>query len=981
MAARDGEAEVPAPSGTVTFLFSDIEGSTQRWDRDRVAMQEAVRAHDRLMREAIAARAGRVFKTVGDAFCAAFATPESAAGAALDAQRALGGFDFSAVDGVRVRMAINTGTADERDGDYFGPTLNRVARLLSLAYGGQVLLSGIAADLVRENPPPESVLDDLGAHTLKDLERPEHVYQLVAAGLQRDFPALRAPVERPWLVPAAMHTRYFTGREGLLADLRRQLQERRRAALSGLGGAGKTQTALAYALRHRTDYRDGVFWCNAETAGGLTSGFVDIAAALRLPVRDESDHERIVRATLDWLTANDRWLLILDNVSDRRLIDRFAPDRAAGDVLVTSRERVFAEAGMPRALDVGDLNEDEAVAFLLARTGRRDPQRAERAAASALAAELGYLPLALEQAAAYIAETDAAFGDYLEAFRKRRLTLLERSSALVARDTVAVTWAANFEAVERASPQAADLFRLSAFVAPDAITYDLFAKGAQAAGGAVASALADADALSMAELLRPLARYSLVRTDAASHAFGVHRLVAEIVRDALDDDERRGYVERAAAALEAAFPSAEYATWPACDRLVPHVMAVAGWVEAYDVATEAAGGIFQRSGSYLRERGRYAEARALHERSLALRERVLGKDHLDVASSLTRLAIVQVDQGEHVLAEPLLKRAVEIEERALGPDHLQLAISLNTLATVYSEQGRYEEAERLFERVLSIRERSLGPDHADVAASLNNLAYLYADRGRLADAEPLLERGLAIRERALGGDHPRVANSLTNLAHVYFARGRFAEAEALHERALAIREHSHGRDHPLIAHSLDGIAEVRRKRGRHDEAQPLNERALRIRERALGPGHQLLSYSLDGLAAIARERGRYAEARTLAERSLRIRQDALGSGHPNLAYSLEALADVQLELGEQAEAESAYRRSLELREAALGGDHPLVAVSLGRLAGAYMRLGRDADAVPLLERAIAICEREFVPGHGDVAQMRDDLARVRSEAR
>ncbi len=760
MAARDGEAEVPAPSGTVTFLFSDIEGSTQRWDRDRGAMQEAVRAHDRLMREAIAARAGRVFKTVGDAFCAAFATPESAAGAALDAQRALGGFDSrrstACASGWR-----STPTTDERDGDYFGPT-ECVARLLSLAYGGQVLLSGIAADL-RENPPPESALDDLGAHTLKDLERPERVYQLVAPGLQRDFPALRAPVDRPWLVPAAMHTRYFTGREGLLADLRRQLQERRRAALSGLGGAGKTQTALAYALRHRTDYRDGVFWCNAETAGGLTSGFVDIAAALRLPVRDENDHERIVRATLDWLTANDRWLLILDNASDRRLIDRFAPDRAAGDVLVTSRERVFAEAGMPRALDVGDLTEAEAVAFLLARTGRRDPPRAERAAASALAAELGYLPLALEQAAAYIAETDAAFGDYLEAFRKRRLTLLERSSALVARDTVAVTWAANFEAVERASPQAADLLRLSAFVAPDAITYDLFAKGAQAAGGAVASALADTDALSMAELLRPLARYSLVRSDAASHAFGVHRLVAEIVRNALDDDERRGYVERAAAALEAAFPSAEFATWPACDRLVPHVMAVAGWVEAYDVATEAAGGIFQRSGSYLRERGRYAEARALHERSLALRERVLGKDHLDVASSLTRLAIVQVDQGEHVLAEPLLKRAVEIEERALGPDHLQVAISLNTLATVYSEQGRYDEAQRLFERVLSIRERSLGPDHADVAASLNNLAYLYADRGRLADAEPLLERGLAIRERALGGDHPRVANSLYEL--------------------------------------------------------------------------------------------------------------------------------------------------------------------------------------------------------------------------
>ena len=153
MKKRRGGAKVRAPSGTVTFLFSDIEGSTQRWDHDRAAMQEALRLHDRLMRESLAAHDGYVFKTVGDAFCAAFWTPESATAAALDAQRALGAADFSAVDGLRVRMAINTGTADERDGDYFGPVLNRVARLLSLGHGGQVLLSGIAAGLVRENPP------------------------------------------------------------------------------------------------------------------------------------------------------------------------------------------------------------------------------------------------------------------------------------------------------------------------------------------------------------------------------------------------------------------------------------------------------------------------------------------------------------------------------------------------------------------------------------------------------------------------------------------------------------------------------------------------------------------------------------------------------------------------------------------------------------------------------------------------------------
>lgn len=261
-------------------------------------MQEALRLHDSLMRVSLAAHQGYVFKTVGDAFYAAFGTPESAAAAALDAQLALNAADFSAVDGLRVRMAINTGTADERGGDYFGPALNRVARLLSLGHGGQVLLSGIAADLVRENPPAESTLAELGAHLLRDLERPEQVYQLVAPGLQRDFPKLRAALEGPWLIPNAMRMHYFTGREDLLSRLRQQLVERHRTALSGLGGVGKTQTAIEYAVRHRADYPGGVFWINAETQTSLTSGFVAIAAMLRLPGSESNDQAAIVAAVL-----------------------------------------------------------------------------------------------------------------------------------------------------------------------------------------------------------------------------------------------------------------------------------------------------------------------------------------------------------------------------------------------------------------------------------------------------------------------------------------------------------------------------------------------------------------------------------------------------------------------------------------------------------------------------------------------------------
>ena len=472
-----GCVRIAAPAGTVTFLFSDIEGSTQRWDRNRTAMQEAVRQHDRLMHKALEANGGHVFKTVGDAFCAAFTTPESATAASLDAQLSLGAADFSAVEGLRVRMAINTGTADERDGDYFGPTLNRVARLLSLAHGGQVLLSGIAADLVRENPPPQTALADLGAHVLKDLERAERVYQLVAPGLQRDFPELRSAVEPPWLVPNALRTRYFTGRDDLLARLRQQLVECHRAVLSGLGGVGKTQTAIEYASRHRAEYPDGVFWVNAETNGGLTGGFVAIAAMLRLPAAESNDQAATVKAVLEWLNRSGGWLLILDNVEDRREIQPFVPERDEGDILITSRESVFQELGIARALDVRDLETDEAVRFLLTRTGRQRDERGERTAATELAKELGNLPLALEQAAAYVAETDAGFSDYLSAFRKRRVTLLEKAGGLVSHDTVAVTWAANFAAVEAISPAAADVLRVSCLLAPEAIPFELLSRG------------------------------------------------------------------------------------------------------------------------------------------------------------------------------------------------------------------------------------------------------------------------------------------------------------------------------------------------------------------------------------------------------------------------------------------------------------------------------------------------------------------------
>jgi class 3 adenylate cyclase len=181
------------PTGTLTFLFTDIEGSTRLWENDAPAMQAALARHDELLRWAMEEHGGYVFKTVGDAFCAAFPTGPDALECALDTQRRLLSSKWEQTAPLKVRIAIHTGAAEERDGDYFGPPLNRVARLLSATHGGQVLLSFATQELVRDQLPGGTSLMDLGELRLKDLFRPERVFQLVAPELPSEFPRLRTP--------------------------------------------------------------------------------------------------------------------------------------------------------------------------------------------------------------------------------------------------------------------------------------------------------------------------------------------------------------------------------------------------------------------------------------------------------------------------------------------------------------------------------------------------------------------------------------------------------------------------------------------------------------------------------------------------------------------------------------------------------------------------------------------------------------------
>ncbi|HSI15085.1 MAG TPA: adenylate/guanylate cyclase domain-containing protein [Chthoniobacter sp.] len=295
------------PTGTITFLFSDIEGSSKKWEQHPDAMRVALAAHDKMLREAFESQGGYVFKTVGDAFCVAFDTVLQALVGALQAQRALRATAWQGIDELKVRMALHTGAAEHRDGDYFGQSLNRVARILASAHGGQVLLSLPTEELVRDHLPPGVQLRALGEHRLRDLARPEHLFQLVTSDLPSQYPALRSLESVPNNLPVQLTS--FIGRERELAEVKRLLGSTRLLTLTGSGGTGKTRLSLQAAAELLDQYHDGVWFVEFATIEDGAVVVETVAASLDL----RQEPERSLVTTLTSFLRNKQMLLIFDN--------------------------------------------------------------------------------------------------------------------------------------------------------------------------------------------------------------------------------------------------------------------------------------------------------------------------------------------------------------------------------------------------------------------------------------------------------------------------------------------------------------------------------------------------------------------------------------------------------------------------------------------------------------------------------------------
>ena len=658
-----------------------------------------------------------------------------------------------------------------------------------------------------------------------------------------------------WNVPYRRNP-FFTGRESVLTQLHKYFTQTRTAALTqpaaitGLGGIGKTQIAVEYAYRYKDEHNE-VLWVNATSRETLTESFVSIAGLLTLPVKDEQDQRLTIAAVQQWFVTHRKWLLILDNADDSTLVGAFLPPGDHGHILLTTRRRAWGT--LAQGFEVEKMGQMEGMLFLLRRakvlrtphTLLAEASHADQTMAQAIVQELDGLPLALDQAGAYIEETPSTVEGYLKAYRHRQQEILQEraNEQNTYPASVATTWSLNFEQVERLNAAAADLLRCLAFLAPDAIPEEMIVAGACELGHQLQT-LADDETL-LDTPMRVLGRFSLVQRQTDNRLLFIHRLVQAVFRGIMIPDTQREWAERTVRVVDRAFPSIspveffeEAETRTQCERLLPHALACAEFINKYALEFPEAACLLNRAGDYLNSHAhQYEQAKPLLERALAIREHVQEPNLLDIAQSLNSLAVLYNNQGNYEQAKPLYKRALTLTEQALSPHHPETARSLIGLATLYKSEGNYEQAKPLLERALAIQEQMLGSNHLDTAQSLNNLAVLYSIRHNYEQAKSLLERALAIREQVQGASHPDTLTCLNNLAFLYMSQHNYKQARLLFEQVLATRKQVLGSNHLHTARSLSSLAELYNRQGKYRHARRLLERALAIMEKTLGPNH------------------------------------------------------------------------------------------------------------------------------------------------
>ncbi len=783
-----------------------------------------------------------------------------------------------------------------------------------------------------------------------------------------------------------------------------------------MGGVGKTELALQYAIKHRESYQGGICWLLALQDVGLN--IVKFARThLDLnPPEISPDFDLLAQVQYCWRNWREgEVLLVLDNVTDYKQVKPYLPPSSSRfKVLMTTRQRLGPSiAKLPL-----DVLQPEAALELLRTLIDAERVDEEISQAESLCKWLGYLPLGLELVGRYLArKQDLSLAEMLRRLEKKRLeqpALVKPEDDMTAQQGVQAAFELSWQELNNTDKQLASLLSL---FAPAPILWKW-----------VEQCLPNVDAEELEESRddKLINLHLLQRKEKG--IYQLHPLLRQFFQaklEVLPFQESWGNLKQGFATAMIAVakdipqtPTLEQIT--AISPAIPHLAEVANnliqYVSDEDLILAFLGnarfyngqGLYDQAEPWYEQcleitkkrlgeehpdvatslnnlaslyyfQGKYSEAEPLYQHTLQLTQRLLGEEHPDVASSLNNLALLYHCQGRYTEAEPLYQHALQLTQRLLGEEHPHVATSLNNLALLYHCQGRYTEAEPLYQHTLQLWRRLLGEEHPHVATSLNNLAGLYDSQGRYAEAEPFYLQALELMQRLLGEEHPLVAQSLNNLALLYDSQGRYAEAQELLQQALQLRRRLLGEEHPDIATSLNNLAGLYSSQGRYPEAEELYQQALQLKRRLLGDEHPSVATSLNNLAFLYSSQGRYAEAEPLYQQALQLTRRLLGDEHPDIVTSLNNLAGLYFWQGRYPEAEQLYQQALELTRRLLEDEHPHVAASLNNLAELYKSQGRYTEAEPLYQQALEICEQQLGVNHPHTVTVRDNLASLHQQ--
>ncbi|KAF3392458.1 hypothetical protein F1880_008921 [Penicillium rolfsii] len=763
----------------------------------------------------------------------------------------------------------------------------------------------------------------------------------------------------------------FVGREAVISAIKERLQAigqgHERVALVGLAGVGKTQIAVEYSYHVRESTPDTwVFWIHASNTARLEQGYQEIATVAEIPGRDDPKMN-ILQLVYQWLcdARNGRWLMVLDNTDDdgiffngstsdeRRPLVGFLPQAAHGSILITSRNDRAARnlvGSDGHVIKVQPMNEEDSLVLLRARipaphSGNSGEFREDE---RALVQALECIPLAITQAAAYIANrlplltVSAYLRLFHESESKRTRLLQNEDSADLRRDpsiryAVITTWQISFEQIRQERPAATDLLALMSMFDRQGIPEDLVRDS-------------DQDILDFHDALAPLLSYSMIRLELNERLFNMHSLVQLSVRAWLDMHEQlHGWQAKSRVIMARVFPDGEYESWTKCRSLLAHAKSVLNSLcDEDDEDRLNAATLSSNCGWFLDLQGAYEEAEAMHRRALGSRERVLGREHPDTLTSVSSLGKVLSWQGKYEEAEAMQRRALEAREKVLGREHPDTLISVDNLGLVLSWQGKYEEAEAKHRRALEAREKVLGCEHLDTLTSVNNLGLLLDNQGKYEEAEAMHRRALEAREKVLGREHPYTLISVDNLGLVLSRQGKYGEAEAMHRRDLEGCEKVLGCEHPDTLTSVNNLGLLLDNQGKYEEAEAMHRRALEAREKVLGREHPDTVTSVSNLGLVLEHQGKYEEAEPMHRQDLDWCEKVLGCEHPDTLTSVNNLGVLLSHQGKYEEAEAMHRRALGSREKVLGREHPHTLTSVSNLGLVLSRQGKcdEAEAIP-----------------------------------